>query len=267
MSTPSSRTEPAVGAEIPAMILPSVDLPERDGTDDAKAFTGRETERRALQEQMARSRQGGADIVDDELALWPVREGLDVRNRDGNGHDVVEPAVGGESHRECLPSHDRPFNGRERASKQQGGGKDDGGTSALFEDEPGGRAHDQNLCQSPRGFGDQHEDLIAALDHLLLAPRILRSFADEACSAVEHSHGPDHVEVSDGHAEPSLAPRQRSSRPRQRAFREPVSGEPETKQEKRAECADHAQQGCTRKRTPRKSGVQSASNSVEQAPD
>jgi len=51
------------------------------------------------------------------------------------------------------------------------------------------------------------------------------------------------VEVSDGHAEPSLASRQRSSRPRQRAFRKPVTGEPETKQEKRAECADHAQQG------------------------
>jgi hypothetical protein len=52
---------------------------------------------------------------------------------------------------------------------------------------------------------------VAALHHLLLAPRILRSLADEARGAVEHSHGPDHVEVSDGRAEPSLAPRQRGS--------------------------------------------------------
>jgi hypothetical protein len=51
------------------------------------------------------------------------------------------------------------------------------------------------------------------------------------------------VEVSDGHAEPSLAPRQRSSRPRQRALRKPVSGKPETKQEQRAKCADHTQHG------------------------
>jgi hypothetical protein len=48
---------------------------------------------------------------------------------------------------------------------------------------------------------------MAALDRPLLAPRILRSLADEARGTVEHSHGPDHVKVSDGHAEPSLAPR------------------------------------------------------------
>ena len=81
---------------------------------------------------MVRSWQRGADIVDDEIALWPVREGLDVRNRGDSGHDVVEPAVGGESHRECLPAHDCPFNGRERTSEQHARGKDDRGASAVF---------------------------------------------------------------------------------------------------------------------------------------
>ena len=128
------------------------------------------------------------------------------------------------------------------------GGKDDGGTSALIQDKPGGSAHDQDLRQRPRGFGDQHDGLVAALDHLLLAPRILRGLADQARSAVEHSHGPDQVDVSDGHAEPALAPGQRGGRPRQRAFREPVSGKPETEQEKRAERADHAQQGMHEKK-------------------
>ena len=131
----------------------------------------------------------------------------------------------------------------QRASEQQARGKDDGGTSALFQDKPGGSAHDQHLRQRPRGFGNHHDGFVAALDHPLLAPRILRSLTDQARGTVEHSHGPDHVKVSDGHAEPSLAPRQRGSRPRPRAFREQVSGKPETKHEKHTEGADHAQQG------------------------
>ena len=44
-------------------------------------------------------------------------------------------------------------------------------------------------------------------------------------------------------AEPSLAPRQRAGRPRQRCFREPVFDKPETQQEKHAEHAYHSQQG------------------------
>jgi hypothetical protein len=60
------------------------------------------------------------------------------------------------------------------------------------------------------------------------------------------------VEISDGHGEPSLTPRQCGSRPRLRAFREPVSGKPETKQEKRAECADHSQQRMHKKKNAEK---------------
>ena len=192
---------------------------------------------------MVRSRGGDADIVDNEAALRPLREGPDVRNRSDSGHDAVEPAVGGERHRERLPARNRTFNGCERASEQQGRCKDDGGTSVLFQHEPGGSTHDQHLRQRPHGFGDQHEGFVAALDHLLLAPRILRSLSDQAHGAVEHSHRPDHVEVADGRAEPSLAPRQRAGRPRQRCFREPVFDKPETQQEEHAEHADHAQQG------------------------
>ena len=59
--------------------------------------------------------------------------------------------VGEGGRRERLPACNRSLDGRERASEQQGGGKDDGGTSALFEDEPGGTAHDQNLRQRQRG--------------------------------------------------------------------------------------------------------------------
>ena len=151
---------------------------------------------------MARSRQGGADIVDDELPFGLSGRALMFATGRDSRHDVVEPAVGGQGHRESLPACNRPFDRRERASEQHAGGKDDGGTSALVEHEPGGSAHDQDLRQRPRGFGDQHDGLVAALHHGLLASRILRCLADEARSAVEHSHRPDHVEVSGGHGEP-----------------------------------------------------------------
>jgi hypothetical protein len=31
---------------------------------------------------------------------------------------------------------------------------------------------------------------------------------DKTCSDIEHSHSSDHVDISDSHAEPSMAPRQ-----------------------------------------------------------
>ena len=70
----------------------------------------------------------------------------------------------------------------------------------LVEDEPCGAAHDQDLCQRPRWFGDQHDDFNAAFGRLLLAAGILRGLVDKPGCAIEHSHGPDHVDVSDGHA-------------------------------------------------------------------
>ncbi len=191
---------------------------------------------------MAGSRQGGANVFDDEATLRPARERLGVRNRGDSGHHAVESPVGEGGRRERLPACNRSLDGRERASEQQGGGKDDGGTSALFEDEPGGTAHDQNLRQRASGFGDQHDDLIAALYQFVLASRVLRGLVDKARGAVEHSHSPDHVDVSDSHAEPSLAPRQRCNGASQRPFSEEVTCKSEAEQEKSDDCADRPQQ-------------------------
>ena len=78
---------------------------------------------------------------------------------------------------------------------------------------------------------------------VVLAPRILRSLADQARGAVEHSHGPDHVEVSEAACRTSpwllvSAAADRASGP---SVSE-VAGKPEAKQEKRAEQRHHSQQ-------------------------
>ena len=123
-------------------------------------------------------------------------------------------------------------------------------------------------CDSAsEGFGDQHDDLIAALYQFVLASRVLRGLVDKARGAVEHSHSPDHVDVSGSHAEPSFAPRQRCNGASQRPFSEEVTCKSEAEQEKSDDCADRPSNGCTRKRTARKTGTPSTSNSIEHAPD
>src|SRR5262249_38324691 len=101
-------------------------------TNDTEAFTGREAERDTLQHEMAGSRHRDADVVDDKAALRALRENLDVRSPGAGHHDPVEPAVGDQGHSKCLPTCNRPLDGSERTSEQQGGGEDDTGTSALF---------------------------------------------------------------------------------------------------------------------------------------
>lgn len=44
------------------------------------------------------------------------------------------------------------------------------------------------------------------------ASRILSGLLDHVRGAVEHAHRPDQVHVSDRHAEPPVAPRQRRDR-------------------------------------------------------
>ena len=211
-------------------------------TYDAEAFAGCETERHALQHQMARPREGSADIVDDKAALRPFREVLGVRGPRDGGHDAVEPQVGRARRRKGLPARHRAFDRCERTSEQQAGGKDDARTSELFEHERGGGAHDQRPAPGPHGFGDQHDDLAATLGQFVLTPRIPRGLLDQSRSAIEHSHGFDHVDVPDSDAETSVAPGERRDRPRQRACRDEVAGEPETEHDKRRGRADHPEQ-------------------------
>jgi len=88
-------------------------------------------------------------------------EGFDVRNGVTAAMTPVERRKAARGHCEGLPACNRPLRMvRSARSEQQGRGKDDGGTPALFENEPSGRAHDQNLRQRAVGFGDQHHDLI-----------------------------------------------------------------------------------------------------------
>jgi len=133
--------------------------------------------------QMARSWQGGANVVDDEAALRPVREGFDVRNRVTAAMDAVEPAVGAEAIAKAFQPANRPFAWVRAPSNNRVVAKMMAGLLPCRERAKPGRAHDQNLRQRAGGFGDQHHDLIATLDHLVFVPGICRSLADEACGA------------------------------------------------------------------------------------
>ncbi len=177
------------------------------------------------------------------LPLGGGRDDLGVCNRGNGDEDGTEPAIGGRGHCKRLPARDSAFDRGQRASKQQAGCKDDCGTSALVQDKPCGGAHDQDLRKRPRGFGDQHDDLIAAFGYLMFVACILRGLVDKPGGAIEHSHGPDHVDVSDGHAEPSVGPRQRGNRSRQWAFGDEVAGKCEAAQHGRAGGADQPEQG------------------------
>jgi hypothetical protein len=77
----------------------------------------------------------------------------------------------------------------------------------------------------------------------LLVAGILRGVVDKPGRAIEHSHGPDHVDVSDGHAEPSISLRQRGNRARDWAFGDEIAGKCQAGQGNRAGGADQPEQG------------------------
>ena len=79
-------------------------------------------------------------------------------------------------------------------------------------------------------------------DQVLFASRLLRGLVDQARGAVEHSHGPDHVNVAGSRREPAIASGQRRTGPRQCIFREEFAGEREAEENKHVAGAYHAKQ-------------------------
>ncbi|HWZ08496.1 MAG TPA: hypothetical protein VNY53_16450, partial [Bradyrhizobium sp.] len=76
----------------------------------------------------------------------------------------------------------------------------------------------------------------------MFASRLLRGLVDQACGAVEHSHGPDHVNVAGSRHEPAITSGQRSAGPCQCIFREELAGKCEAEENKHVAGAYRAKQ-------------------------